>query len=121
MEAICKAKFQRFGPRKVNQVCEIIRGKSVHAAQSVLPSAQRAATQLVEKTLRSAAANLAVKLGRPVDLNSIYVKQAWVGAGPMQHMKRVKPAPMGRAMMFKRKVCHLTIIVSDDSKSSRKN
>jgi large subunit ribosomal protein L22 len=120
MDATCKAKFQRFGPRKVNQVCQTIRGKSVHAAQSALPGAQRIATQLVEKTLRSAAANLAIKLGRPVDLDAIYVKQAWVGQGPMQHMKRVKPAPMGRAMMFKRKVCHLTIVVSDQ-KESRKN
>jgi large subunit ribosomal protein L22 len=119
MEAICKAKFQRFGPRKVNQVCAQIRGKSVDKAQAVLPSAQRAATLLVEKTLRSAAANLAVKLGRPVDLGQIYVKQAWVGQGPMQHMKRVKPAPMGRAMMFKRKVCHLTIVVTDEKSSSR--
>jgi large subunit ribosomal protein L22 len=121
MEAICRAKFQRYGPRKVNQVCEQIRGKSVNSAQAVLPSAQRAAVLLVEKTLRSAAANLAIKLGKPVDLGSIYVKSAWVGHGPMQQMKRVKPAPQGRAMMFKRKVCHLTIVVSDDKKDSRKN
>ena len=113
MEAISKAKFQRYGPRKVNQVCQEIVGKSVHQAQQLLPTLSRTAVTLVEKTLRSAAANMAVKLGRPVDLGEVYVKSAWVGQGPMRHLKRVRPAPMGRAMLYKRKLCHLTIVVTD--------
>jgi large subunit ribosomal protein L22 len=117
MKAISKARFQRFGPRKVNQVCAEIRGKSVQQAARVLPVLARRATPLVEKTLRSAAANLAVKLGRPVELDKVYVDEAWVGQGPMQQLKRVRPAPMGRAMMIKRKMCHLTIVVSDERKA----
>ena len=113
MEAISKANFQRFGPRKVNQVCAEIRGKSVAHAGQVLPQLSRTAVKLVEKTVHSAAANLAVKLGKPVDLGQVYVKEAWVGHGPMQHMKRVRPGPQGRAMMYKRKVCHLSVVVTD--------
>ena len=68
---------------------------------------------LVGQTLRSAVANLQVKAGKKLELSNIYVKAAWVGQGPMSQMKRVLPAPMGRAMTIKRKVCHLTMIVSD--------
>ena len=113
MDAVSRARFQRYGLRKVNQVCGEIRGITVGRAQRVLPTLSRRSVTLVEKTLRSAAANLAVKLGRPVDLEEIFVRSAWVGPGPMKHLKRVRPAPMGRAMMIRRKLCHLTIVVSD--------
>ena len=113
MDATAKAHFQRCGPRKVNQVCTVIRGKSVALAQAALPTARRTAKTLVEKTLRSAAANLAVRLGHPVFLGKIYIKSAWVGQGPMRPLRRIRPAPMGRAMTFKRKMCHLTVIVTD--------
>lgn len=113
MNAVCKARFQRYGPRKVNQVCAEIRGKTVRQAQKVLPNLSRVAVTLVEKTLRSASANLAVKLGHPVDLDHVYVKSVWVGHGPMKQLKRIRPAPMGRALPYKRKMCHLTVTVSD--------
>lgn len=112
MEAIAHARFQRFGSRKVAQVLDQIRGKSVWTAYQTLPNVPRAASALVTKTLRSAAANLDVRVGKPLDPKTILVKTAWVGQGPMGQMKRVLPAPQGRAMTFKRKVCHLTVVVS---------
>ncbi|MBI3547727.1 MAG: 50S ribosomal protein L22 [Elusimicrobia bacterium] len=112
MEAIAHARFQRFGTRKVAQVLDQIRGKSVWTAYQTLPQVPRAAAVLVTKTLRSATANLASRSGKQVDPKTVYVKQAWVGQGPMGHMKRVMPAPQGRAMTFKRKVCHLTMVVA---------
>lgn len=112
MEAVAKAKFQRFGARKVAQVLDQVRGKSVWKAFQVLPEVPRAAGVMVEKAIRSAAANLAVQAGKKLDPKEIFVTSAWVGQGPMGQMKRVLPAPMGRAMTFKRKVCHLTIVVS---------
>jgi len=114
MEAIAKARFQRYGARKVNQVLEQIRGKSVEKAQSLLPVIPRRATEVVVKTLKSAVSNLQVKAGRKIEPKGMWVRQAWAGQGPMGQMKRVKPAPMGRAMTFKRKVCHLTLIVTDE-------
>ncbi|MBI3298029.1 MAG: 50S ribosomal protein L22 [Elusimicrobia bacterium] len=114
MEAIAKAKFARFGSRKVNSVLGEIRGKSVQTAAQLLPLIPRIASQLVAKTLNSAAANLQSKAGRKIDASGMWVKEAYAGNGPMKHMKRVLPAPMGRAFQFKRKVCHLTIVVADE-------
>jgi large subunit ribosomal protein L22 len=116
MDAIAYARFQRYGVRKVAQVLNEIRGKSVQRATQQLPLIPRRSTELVHKTLLSAAANLQNRLGKKVDGDQMYVKAAWVGQGPMGQMKRVMPAPMGRAMTFKRKVCHLTMIVSDERK-----
>ncbi|MFA6093015.1 MAG: uL22 family ribosomal protein [Elusimicrobiota bacterium] len=116
MEAIAHARFQRFGARKVGQVLAQIRGKSVASAEQMLPMIPRRATELVGKTLRSAAANLQQRLGKPVDTGTLFVKSAWVCQGPMGNMKRVLPAPQGRAYTFKRKVCHLTMVVSDERK-----
>lgn len=113
MEAIAHARFQRYGARKVAQVLDSIRGKSVAQAQAKLPLAARRATTLVSKTLKSAASNLQVKAGKKIEPSRMFIKSAWVGLGPMGHMKRVLPAPMGRAMTIKRKVCHLTMIVAD--------
>ena len=112
MDAVAKAKFQRFGARKVAQVLDQVRGKSVWKAYQVLPEVPRNAAAMVEKTIRSAAANLCVRAGKKLDPKEMFVTSAWVGQGPMGHMKRVLPAPQGRAMQFKRKVCHLTVVVA---------
>ncbi len=116
MEATAHARFQRYGARKVALVLDENRGKSVDRAERLLPLIPRRATKLISKTLKSALANLQVKAGRKLDSREMYVKSAWVGLGPMGNMKRVKPAPMGRAMTFKRKVCHLTMVVADKVK-----
>ena len=113
METTVRARFQRYGARKVEQVLDHIRGKSVRRAQSLLPLITRRATRLVDKALKSAAANLQVKAGKKLETAEMFVKAAWVGQGPMGNMRRVMPAPQGRAMTFKRKVCHLTMVVSD--------
>jgi len=113
MEAIAHARFQRYGYRKVALVLEQIRGKSLAKAEYILPSVRMKATELVTKTLKSAVANLNIKAGKKLGSDGVYVTQAWVGMGPMGHMRRVRPAPMGRAMTIKKKVCHLTMVVSD--------
>lgn len=112
MEAISHSRFQRYGSRKVAQVLNQIRGKSVWTAYQVLPEVPRAASVLVVKAVRSAAANLSVRAGKSLDPKSVIIKNAWVGQGPMGQLKRVMPAPQGRAMTFKRKVCHLTVVVT---------
>ena len=117
MEATAHARFQRFGTRKVAQVLKEIRGKSVFEAERLLPMIPRICSTMITKTVRSAAANLvtqAAKAGRPVAPEKVYIKSCWSTMGPMGQMKRMLPAPQGRAYTFKRKVCHLTIVVSDE-------
>ncbi len=113
MEAVAYSRYQRYGRRKVGQVLDEIRGKDIQTAQAILAVIPRRAATPVGKTMRSAAANLSVKLGRKVDLNSIWIKSAGSDKGPMKPLKRIRPGPMGRAMPYKRKMCHITIVVTD--------
>jgi large subunit ribosomal protein L22 len=123
MEAIAHARFQRFGTRKVAQLLKEIRGKTVLEAEQLLPMIPRICGTMVGKTVRSAAANLTIKAGRAGKTlvpEKVYIKECWSDMGPMGHMKRVMPAPQGRANTFKRKVCHLTVIVSDEPRAAKK-
>ena len=108
MEAVAYARHQRYSPRKVNQVCGLIRGKSVAKAYNILPTVPRAAGILVFKTLKSAFSNSGA--GDPA---LMYVKEAFVDAGPV--LKRVMPMAMGARGIIKRKTCHVTIRVTDQA------
>jgi large subunit ribosomal protein L22 len=117
MEATAHARFQRYGTRKVAQVLKQIRGKQVLEAERLLPMIPRVCSTMITKTIRSAAANLvhrSAKAGRAIDPEKVYIKSCWSTTGPMGQMKRMLPAPQGRAYTFKRKVCHLTVVVSDE-------
>jgi large subunit ribosomal protein L22 len=107
MEAKAISKFSRYAPRKVNQVLTLIRKKPVTKAFDILNFTPKISTKLIIKTLKSAVANA----GRLKNMESLKVKEAWVGQGPT--LKRLRPGPMGRGMMYKRKMCHLTIIVAE--------
>jgi large subunit ribosomal protein L22 len=123
MEATAHARFQRYGTRKVAQVLKEIRGKSVLEAERLLPMIPRICSTMITKTVRSAAANLvtqSAKAGHTIDPQKVYIKSCWSSMGPMGNMKRMLPAPQGRAYTFKRKVCHLTVIVSDERATGAK-
>jgi len=113
MEAVSKSKFQRYGRRKVGQVLDQVRGKNVLAAEQVISLLPRRCGTMVKKTIHAAAANLSVKQGKKLDPASVWVKEAYADQGPMQQLKRVQPGPQGRAMPYKRKMCHVTVVVSD--------
>ena len=113
MEAKCKLRYQRFGRRKVAQLLDAVRGKSVYEAHYILESLPRIATDIVDKAIKSAGANLSVKLGKKLDLKAIWVTEASADQGPMKMLKRVQPGPQGRAMPFKRKMCHINVTVAD--------
>jgi len=108
MQAIATAKFIRCTPRKVNQVLSLIRGKSVIKAFEVLSFLSKSAAPIVEKVLKSATANT----GSVKDISSYSVKEAWVGAGPI--LKRMRPGPQGRGMPIKKRMSHLTVVVTDE-------
>ena len=123
MEAIAHARFQRFGTRKVAQVLAEIRGKTVLEVEQTLPMIPRICGTMIGKAIRSAAANLTIKAnraGKQIEPEKVYIKECWSDMGPMGQMKRVMPAPMGRANTFKRKVSHLTVVVSDEPRNGKK-
>lgn len=114
MEAIARASFVIYAPRKVNQVLELVRKKSVIDALKLLRFVAKKPSVLVAKTIKSAAANAGdTEAKNP----SLIVSSAWVGQGPV--LKRMRAYAMGRGFMYKRKTCHLTIIVSDNHRSKK--
>jgi len=92
-------------------VIDLIRGRGVEEALSILHFSPKHAAKDAEKTLRSAISNLQSKdqAGR-VDTATMYVKEVFVNGGPMA--KRVSPAPMGRAYRIRKRSHHLTIVVA---------
>lgn len=113
METKAISKHQRYSYRKASQVLSLIRGKSVAKAYDMLPHIPRAAAVPVFKTLKSAYANTGAS-----DPSQIYVKEAWANAGPV--LKRVRPMAMGGRGIYKRKSCHITIVVTDQKIKKKK-
>ncbi|OGS17240.1 MAG: 50S ribosomal protein L22 [Elusimicrobia bacterium RIFOXYA2_FULL_50_26] len=107
MEATAQSKFARYAPRKVNQVLQLIRNKPAAKAMEILAFTNKVSAILVGKTLKSAIANA----GRLKNMDGLKVKSCWIGNGPV--LKRMRPGPMGRGMPYKRKMCHLTVVVAD--------
>jgi large subunit ribosomal protein L22 len=114
MEAFAIAKFQRYGSRKVSLVLDQIRGKNVKMAEDALPFIEKGTAELVYKTVHSAAANLESKLGKKVDMSKVYITKAYANIGPMGNLRRIQPGPQGRAMPYRKSMCHLTVVVSDE-------
>jgi large subunit ribosomal protein L22 len=112
--AIAKAKFVRYSARKVGQVLGQIRGKPVLEAFRILKFVPRSAKEVVEKTLKSAVANE----GRLKQQSGLYVKECYVCLGPS--LKRFRSRAFGRAYGYKRKSCHITIIVGEMPKKQKK-
>lgn len=111
MEARAVHKYLPTSPRKMRLVIDLIRGKGVEEAISVLHFSPKHSAKEAEKTLRSAVSNLQNKeeAGR-IDFSQMYVKDAFVNNGPT--VKRIRPAPMGRAYRVRKRSNHLTIVVA---------
>ena len=111
MEAKAVNKYIGTSPRKMRLVIDLIRGKSVGEALNILHFSPKHASKSAEKVLRSAISNLQNKddAGR-IDTEDIYVKECFVDSGAS--MKRILPAPMGRAFRMLKRSNHVTIIVA---------
>lgn len=109
MEARAIKRYTRSSPRKMRLVVDLIRGKSAAFALNALQFSDKQAAEIAELTLKSAISNLQFK-DAGIDPESIYVKEAFVDPGPT--IKRISPAPMGRAFRIRKRSHHLTIIVS---------
>ena len=111
MEAKAINRYIGTSPRKMRLVIDLIRGKGVEEALSILHFTTKAASKTAEQVLRSAISNVQNKeeSGR-VDTATLYVKEAFVDGGAMA--KRVLPAPMGRAFRIRKRSNHITIVVA---------
>jgi large subunit ribosomal protein L22 len=118
MEARAINRYIPTSPRKMRLVIDLIRGKSADEALHLLHFSPKHASKVAEKVLRSAIANLQNKddAGR-IEPEDIRVKEAFVDAGMV--MKRISPAPMGRAYRIRKRSNHVTIIVSADDHGRR--
>ncbi|MCX7930059.1 MAG: 50S ribosomal protein L22 [Chlorobi bacterium] len=111
MEARAIARYVRSSPRKMRLVVDLIRGKSAAEALTLLRLTNKRASKTAEMALRSAIANLQAKADNPyLSPESIVVAKIYVDNGPM--LKRIQPAPMGRAYRVRKRSHHLTIVVA---------
>ena len=110
-EAQAVNRYINSSPRKMRLVIDLIRGKSVPEALSMLHFSPKHASKIAQKTLRSAVSNFQNKdeAGR-TDVESLFIREAYVDCGPS--MKRMLPAPMGRAYQIQKRSNHLTIIIA---------
>lgn len=92
-------------------VIDLIRGRGVEDALTILHFSSKHAATTAEKVLRSAISNLQSKdEGGRMDTATMFVKEVFVDGGPM--VKRIQPAPMGRAFRIRKRSHHLTIVVA---------
>jgi large subunit ribosomal protein L22 len=109
-----EAKFQRGSPQKAKLVLDLIKGKRIQAAIDIVTFTNKRWSPVIEKVLRSAvqnAAYLSDEKNLDIDLDNLYVKTAIANEGP--RMKRIRPAPMGRAFRYQRRISHIIVTVAE--------
>ena len=120
MEARAEARFIRMSPRKARLVLDLIRGRDANDAVNLLRFTKKRAAREVQKVLRSAIANaefVADKEKVTLDVDNLYVAEAYAGDGP--RAKRIRPAPMGRAHPYQRRTCHIVVEVAERVETAR--
>jgi large subunit ribosomal protein L22 len=119
MEAHALNRYIGSSPRKMRLVIDLIRGKSVDEALHILHFSPKHASKVAEKVLRSAVSNLQNKdEGGRLEPEDIVVKEAFVDSGMV--MKRISPAPMGRAYRIRKRSNHVTIVVASKDGAKKK-
>jgi large subunit ribosomal protein L22 len=114
-QAIARKRHQQGSPVKMRLVLDQIRGKKVQEALSIMHFMTNRASNVAEQTLRSALANFQLKdENRSVDVEELYVTECFSDGGAI--LKRMLPAPMGRAYRMRKRTNHLTIVVSNRPK-----
>ena len=123
MEATASAKNLRGSAQKARLVVDMIRGKDVNQALAILRFTKKRAATAIEKCVRSAIANAneaAEKANISIDPDELWVKTVFVDRGRTKNMRRVRPAPQGRAYRERRHFCHVTVSLSSDVKPEAK-
>ena len=118
MEFRAEARYMRVSPQKARLVLQLIKGRPVEEARNTLLFTKKRVAETVSKLLQSAIDNanhLSTEKGLDVDVDNLYVKQAVANDGP--RMKRIRPAPMGRAYRYVRRIAHLQIVLAERNKN----
>ena len=114
MEFRSEARFVRLSPQKARLVMDLIKGRQVEDALNTLAFTKKGAAPVIQKVLRSALDNanyLSQEKGLDVDVDRLMVLRAVANDGP--RMKRIRPAPMGRAYRYQRRMAHLEIVLGE--------
>jgi large subunit ribosomal protein L22 len=110
MKAIARARYAKVPPRKARYVADLIRGKTVNQALSILMTVPRNASRIIEKTLDSAVANAIVKAeGQRLDVDELVVQNVIVDEGPTT--MRWRPRARGRATRIRHRTSHISVTV----------
>jgi large subunit ribosomal protein L22 len=117
MEARAEARYVRTSPQKARLVVDLIRGRSANEARIILRQTNKRMAPMVLKVLDSAIAN-AENRSNDVDVDRLVVSEAYVNEGP--RMKRIRPAPMGRAYRYVRRMAHIVVYVTEKKKTGEK-
>jgi large subunit ribosomal protein L22 len=117
MEFRSSAKYLRVSPQKARLVLDLIKGRRVEDAMNTLTFTKKGIAPDVRKVLRSAVENanyLSTEKGIDVDIDNLFVLRAVANDGP--RMKRIRPAPMGRAYRYQRRMAHIEITLGEKNR-----
>src|SRR6202035_1590392 len=117
MEFRAELRYLHVSPQKARLVLELIKGKRVEEARNTLLFTKKRVASHVGKLLQSALDNanfLATEKGVDVEIDNLYVKSAIANEGP--RMKRIRPAPQGRAYRYQRRIAHIIVILAERGK-----
>jgi large subunit ribosomal protein L22 len=114
MEFRAEARYVRVSPQKARLVLDLIKGRRVEEAINTLTFTKKRIAPAIFQLVQSAVENanyLSQEKGMDVDVDKLYVKKAIANDGP--RMKRIRPAPMGRAYRYQRRIAHLSIVLAE--------
>ena len=118
MEFRAELRYLRVSPQKARLVLDLIKGKRVEEARNTLLFTKKRVASHVGKLLQSALDNanfLSTEKGIDVEIDNLYVKRAIANDGP--RMKRIRPAPQGRAYRYQRRIAHIELVLAEKGKS----
>lgn len=119
MEFRAEMRYLRVSPQKARLVLELIKGRKVEEARNTLLFTKKRVAAHVGKLLQSALDNanfLSAEKNLDVELDNLYVKSAIANDGP--RMKRIRPAPQGRAYRYQRRIAHITLVLAERGNGS---
>ena len=108
-EARATLKYARISSRKVKIVADLIRGKDVNEALSIVKFTPKASSEIIEKLLKSAIAN--AENNHEMKSEKLYVAEIFANQGPT--LKRIRPAAKGSAVRIRKRTSHITIVVKE--------
>jgi large subunit ribosomal protein L22 len=118
MEFRAEMRYLRVSPQKARLVLDLIKGRRVEEARNTLLFTKKRVAAHVGKLLQSALDNanfLSTEKGIDIEIDNLYVKRAVANDGP--RMKRIRPAPQGRAYRYQRRIAHIELVLAERGKS----